>query len=76
MTYFENKILDFMKVNKGITVKTCQEKIGTTELRKIISELRFKGYKIGDVWEKGFNRFGIPTRWKRYFLIQEELVNE
>lgn len=74
MSFLEDKVLAFMKANKGITVKTCQEKIGTTELRKIISNLKDKGYNIGDVWEDGANRYGIATRWKRYFLINESEV--
>lgn len=77
MGYFENKVLDFMKQEGSITVKTCEQKLGTTELRKFISNLRDRGYNIGDVLEEGLNRFGIPTRWKRYFLLQEsEAINE
>lgn len=71
MSLIEEKILAFMRKHNGITVKTCQDKLGTTELRKMVSNLKNKGYKIGDVWEYGFNRYGIPTRWKRYFLINE-----
>lgn len=77
MTYFEDKVLDYLRHNDGITVKSCEKNLGTTELRKVISMLRDKGYKITDIWESGCNRFGISTRWKRYFLLEErEVVSE
>lgn len=68
------RIADYMKTHKGITVKECEREIGTTELRKRISELKDRGYNITDVWEEGFNRVGHPTRFKRYFLISEPVV--
>lgn len=53
----------------GLTVKQCIDNLGTTELRKIISDLKIEGYEFADTWETGTNRFGEPTRYKRYFLI-------
>ena len=35
---------------RGITVKECIDVLGTTELRKIISELRRHGFVVTDVW--------------------------
>lgn len=65
---YESKIIDYMMSNKGITCKECERYIGTTELRKQISDLKGKGWKIIDVWEEGLNRYGEKTRYKRYFL--------
>lgn len=55
---------------RGITVREATEVLGTTELRKIISTLRRKGFKVITVWEKEENRFGHPVRFKRYFVEQ------
>ena len=58
-----------MTHRKGLTVKECQEKLGTTELRKHISDLKDKGYVFTSVWEWGINRHGIETKYKRYWLL-------
>lgn len=61
-------VFQYMKKHRsGLTVKECEHLFGTTELRKIVSDLKANGKKIGDIWETGVNRFGIKTRWKRYF---------
>lgn len=64
-------IIEYMKTHKGITVRECDNKLGTTELRKEISKLRRKGYGIESVWVNGVNKFGAKTRYCRYFLIHE-----
>lgn len=53
---------------RGITVKECIDVLGTTELRKIISELRRHGFVVTDVWEDNVNRFGEAGKHKRYFI--------
>lgn len=53
---------------KGITVREANEVLGTTELRKIMSTLRERGYKVIAVWEEGENRYGELVRYKRYFV--------
>ena len=54
---------------RGITVSECKDVLGTTELRKLMSEFRRSGqYKVISVWEKGDNKFGKECRYKRYFL--------
>ena len=66
----EDVILNYLTKNKGgLTVKECMDKLGTTELRKVISNLRASGFKVADTWERGLNRYGMPTRYKRYFLL-------
>lgn len=67
MTY-EERIIDYMTSHKGITVKECEQNLGTTELRKCISNIRDKGWIVLDTWEDGCNRFGDQVRYKRYFL--------
>lgn len=65
----EERVIDALGGRKGLTVNECTRFIGTTELRKRVSDLKQKGYKIVDRWETGLNRHGFPTRFKRYFLI-------
>lgn len=66
----DNRILQYLKENKsGLTVVECQQKLKTTELRKVVSNLCDKGYKIGSVWKSGLNSFGEKTRYKRYFYL-------
>lgn len=65
----EERVIYALGGKDGLTVNECTKFIGTTELRKCVSELKRKGYKIIDKWESGFNRHGIPSRWKRYKLI-------
>lgn len=66
----EQLIIKYLQTHKsGLTVKECQERFGTTELRKIISNLKDQGYNFHDVWEWGINRYGLETKYKRYWLI-------
>lgn len=66
----EQLIVKYLQTHRtGLTVKECQEKLGTTELRKRISDLKDKGYVFTTVWEYGVNRHGMPTKYKRYWLL-------
>ena len=67
MTY-EERIINYMISHKGITVKECIDIIGTTELRKLICNIKDKGWIVLDTWEEGCNRFDDQVRYKRYFL--------
>ena len=66
-----NRVVDYLKKHKSLTVAEAQRELGTTELRKIISILRDRGYEIIDKWVEGENRFGDVVRFKRYFLLRE-----
>lgn len=72
MTPAQNRVYKYLQTHKFLTVNDCKEVLGTTELRKIVSDLRIslipEGYTIDDVWETSFNRFGDKVRYKRYFL--------
>lgn len=70
MKGYRGKILNYLIHNKeGLTVLNAQHLFGTTELRKVVMDLKNKGYNICDVWEEGYNRYCEKTRFKRYFLI-------
>lgn len=75
MNGYRKYILDYMIEHKeGLTVVQAQHLFGTTELRKVVMDLKDKGYNICDVWEEGFNRFGDKVRFKRYFLLTEKVA--
>lgn len=64
-----NRVINYLTENRGgLTVKECTEKCHTSELRKIMSDLRDKGYKVSSIWETGLNAYGDKVRYKRYFL--------
>ena len=63
-----NRLVNMYGHTKGITVKEGMDVLGTTEIRKIMSDFRKSGYRVVDCWECGQNRFGQETRYKRYFL--------
>lgn len=64
------RIIEYMQESGSITCKECQKKIGTTELRRRIRDIKDMGYEIGDIWEDGENRVGVKTRYKRYFIVK------
>ena len=72
MTPAQERVFEYLKTHKFITGNDCRDELGTSECRKIISDLRkklpFLGYKIDDVWVKGFNKCGEEVKFKRYFL--------
>lgn len=81
--YLKNKIKYFQKQEqlykycvRGITVKEATDVLGTTELRKIMSNLRDKGYEVITQWEFGQDRFGTETRYKRYFIGGKKFEKE
>ena len=71
MLSYEKRIVEYMKTHHGITVGECRDKIGTTELRRRICDLKEKGYEIKSVWEEGPNSNDTTSRYCRYFLIKE-----
>jgi hypothetical protein len=72
MTPAQNRVYKYLQTHPYITVQECKEVLGTTELRKIVSDLRIKllseGYTIDSIWQSSINRYGDKVRYKRYFL--------
>jgi hypothetical protein len=50
----EQRVYKYLQTHHYITVNDCKEVLGTTELRKIVSDLRIKlmseGYTIDSIW--------------------------
>ena len=63
----KNRILDYIKEFGSITTKDAFIDLGCTRLSEYIRQLRLE-YNIEDKWEKGTNRWGEITEFKRYWL--------
>lgn len=63
----KNRILDYIKEFGSITTKDAFIDLGCTRLSEYIRQLRLE-YNIEDKWEKGTNRWGETTEFKRYWL--------
>lgn len=65
------RILDYMKIHKGITSQDAFKDLGITRLSARIKELRDMGYDISTIMIDGKNRFGEATRYALYVLRGE-----
>ena len=63
----KSRILDYIKEFGSITTKDAFIDLGCTRLSEYIRQLRLE-YNIEDKWEKGTNRWGEKTEFKRYWL--------
>lgn len=63
MNTAQNLILDYFMRGHSLTVVSCRERFHTTELRRVVSRLRKRGYDVIGRWktENGY-------RFKRYFI--------
>ena len=66
------RIIEYIKKYGSITSRDAQFKLGISDPRKRISELRASGYPIIDKWEKDRNRYGEFTTYKRYLFADED----
>lgn len=64
----KEKVLEYLKTHKYLTVLDGIKELGTTELRHYIAQLRRDGYEIGDEFVKQ-RKTGQP--YKRYFLVRK-----
>ena len=65
------RIIDYMKVHKGITSMDAFTDLGITRLSARIKELRESGYDIDTIMMEGMNRFGEPVRYGLYRLVEK-----
>lgn len=64
----EDMILEYMETNRGITQAEAIEKFGCYRLGARIFDLKERGVQIDTMMEDGVNRFGVKTRYARYFV--------
>ena len=63
------RIIQYMRVNGGITSQDAFKHLGITRLSARIKELRELGYNISTIMIDGTNRYGEPVRYGLYKLI-------
>ena len=64
-------ILEHLRKHKTLTSMEAFEQYGATRLAAVIFDLRKAGYDIDTMDVYGFNRYGEPTRYARYFFKGE-----
>ena len=68
-------VLDLLRNTPVITVQYIQHKAAINSPRKVISDLRKKGYPIKDRTLYHLNAYGTVVRYKEYWLPQNEHVD-
>lgn len=63
-------ILEYWRKHKYITTKTAAEELGILRLASRISDMRKRGYQIGDEYIPVHDRYGNKTHIKRYWLME------
>lgn len=67
----QNKILAYLKQGGRLTVQKAIHLFSTTELRRIVSRLRKRGYPIRDRELNAILSDGRQARFKEYYLQNE-----
>lgn len=67
-----DRILEYMKKNGGITQLEALSEFGIMRLASRISDLRRDGVAIAKETVKGKNRYGESVAYARYSLIMED----
>ena len=66
----QTKILTYLVVGGRLTVRKAERLFHTTELRRIVSRLRRKGYTISSDKLSAVTEDGRPTRFNEYYMPQ------
>ena len=66
-------LLKYLKENESITSFDCVVELLIIDLQGVIRNLKEDGYTILDKWESRVNLYGQKKRFKRYFLIQNDI---
>ena len=65
----DRRVLEYMnRVGYPVTAKEINEQCGTSEARKVISNLRRAGHDVRYNWVTVENRFGEKCRIKEYWI--------
>lgn len=62
----QRQILAYFIGGGSLTVKKAWQLFGTTELRKVVSRLKDKGYPISSEWITDTSARGVTNRIKLY----------
>ena len=64
-----DKIIEYMQTHGTVTPMEAFSKLRITKLATRVGELRQGGWNIADEWVRGRDGDGMPTRYKRYWLV-------
>lgn len=64
----EMMVVAYLQNCGASSARQINEACGTTEARKILSDLSKSGYTVRSSWETGLNKFGAKVRYKLYWL--------
>lgn len=64
------RVYDYMREFGSITQLDCIKDLGYTRLACAISEIKQGGHNVKTVMETGKNRWGKPTHYARYSLVE------
>ena len=64
------RIVQYMQKYGSITQQEAGDNLGCTRLASRIADLKKQGYQIRTVREHGENRYGEPTSYARYSLME------
>ena len=75
------EILEHFLSGCTLTVTQAILTYHTTELRKIVSDLRAEGYEISDEWmtndvDVEYEEAKTKKRWKEYFIMPNQIARE
>ena len=63
-------VLNYMEEHGSITSQEAVRELGVYRLSARIYDLKERGLKIQAERETGVNRYNVPTRYNRYYLIE------
>ena len=64
----KDRIINYIRQFGSISSFEAYANLGITQLGARIDQLKKEGYEFKTEWEKGQNRFGEKTEYKRYYL--------
>ena len=68
------RVYQYMREFGSITPMDAIKDLGYTRLACAISEMKRDGHKVKTEIETGRNRWGKPTHYARYYLVDENAV--
>lgn len=71
----EARLLELMQKTPVVSTQYIMHHLQVNSPRKLISNLRRKGYKIRDRWLAHMDAYGFLIRYKEYWLEENDHAN-
>ncbi len=71
----KDRILQYIREFKSISSWEAYADLGITQLGARIDQLKKEGYEFKTEWESSTNRYGDKTEYKRYYLVNDMIVD-